>query len=42
MRNYAMMSLWTIVGVAMEGASFHHDIVPECPWPSSSLVRVLE
>ena len=22
-------------------ASFHHDIVPECPWPSSSLVRLL-
>ena len=22
--------------------SFHHDIVPECLWPSSSLVRVLE
>ena len=23
-------------------ASFHHDIVPECLWPSSSLVRVPE
>ena len=22
------------------GASFDHDIVPECPWPSSSLVQV--
>ena len=23
-------------------ASFHHDIVPECLWPSSSMLRVLE
>ena len=33
-------SFWT--GCVHGDASFHHDIVPECLWPSSSLVRVLD
>ena len=37
-----LTSLSTSVGVSMETLSFHHDIVPEYLWPSSSLVRVLE
>ena len=28
-------------GCVHRNAPFHRDIVPECPWPSSSLVQVL-
>ena len=28
-------------GCGHGGASFHHDIISKCPWPSSSLVEYL-
>ena len=39
MRKYVTLDQRECVHV---DASFHHDNVPECLWPSSSLVRVLE
>ena len=41
MRKYVMLCYVTLDqrGCGLHGdASFHHDIVPECQWPSSSLV----
>ena len=26
-------SLWASVGVVHGETSFHHEIIPECPWP---------
>ena len=42
MRKYVMYITLDQRGCVHGDASFHYDIVPECLWPSSSLVRVLK